>query len=64
MKRNLTIFPVASSSFSVVLEYESGEGALGGAVIVISSLLAPVQVCSLFSICKNKKKKDKTKLAI
>ncbi|XP_046838795.1 protein bark beetle [Vespa crabro] len=43
MKRNLTIFPVASSSFSVILEYESGESALGGAVIVISSLLAPVQ---------------------
>nr|KAF7437889.1 hypothetical protein H0235_000280 [Vespula pensylvanica] len=43
MKRNLTIFPVASSSFAVILEYESGESALGGAVIVISSLLAPVQ---------------------
>ncbi|KAK2577430.1 hypothetical protein KPH14_003537 [Odynerus spinipes] len=43
MKRDLTIFPVTSSSFGIVLEYDSGENALGGAVIVISSLLAPIQ---------------------
>lgn len=44
VKRDLSVFPVSSSSFVVILEYDSGENALGGVVIVITSLLAPIQV--------------------
>ncbi|XP_066594103.1 protein bark beetle [Prorops nasuta] len=43
MKRDLNVFPVASSSFIVVLEYSSGENAIGGTVIVVTALRAPVQ---------------------
>lgn len=44
VKRDLSVFPVSSSSFVVILEYKSGENALGGTVISITSLLSPVQV--------------------
>jgi hypothetical protein len=43
LRRDLTVFPTVSSSFGVVLEYSSGNDALGGAVLLISSLPAPVQ---------------------
>ncbi|XP_076628397.1 C-type lectin domain-containing protein bark beetle [Colletes latitarsis] len=43
VKRDLSVFPVTSSSFAVVLEYESGTNALGGAVMVITALQAPIQ---------------------
>ncbi|KAL6268222.1 hypothetical protein P5V15_001333 [Pogonomyrmex californicus] len=43
VKRDLSVFPVSSSSFVVILEYESGKNALGGAVMVVTSLLAPIQ---------------------
>ncbi|EFN78073.1 Lysyl oxidase-like protein 4 [Harpegnathos saltator] len=43
VKRDLSVFPVSSSSFVVILEYESGENALGGVVMAITSLLSPVQ---------------------
>ncbi|XP_023246946.1 protein bark beetle [Copidosoma floridanum] len=43
VKRDLTVFPVASSSYIVVLEYHSGDNALGGTVIVLTSLPAPIQ---------------------
>ncbi|KAL7298469.1 hypothetical protein TKK_0008256 [Trichogramma kaykai] len=43
VKRDLTVFPVASSSYTVVLNYDSGDKALGGTVIVLTALPAPVQ---------------------
>ncbi|XP_018046380.1 PREDICTED: protein bark beetle [Atta colombica] len=43
VKRDLSVFPVSSSSFVVLLEYKSGENALGGTVIVVTSLSAPRQ---------------------
>lgn len=44
VKRDLTVFPAASSSYIVILEYHSGENALGGTVLVITALPAPIQV--------------------
>ncbi|XP_070163334.1 protein bark beetle [Polyergus mexicanus] len=43
VKRDLSVFPVSSSSYIVILEYLSGENALGGAVMAITSLLSPAQ---------------------
>ncbi|XP_076766657.1 C-type lectin domain-containing protein bark beetle [Xylocopa sonorina] len=43
LKRDLSVFPVTSSSFAVILEYDSGTNALGGTVIVITALQAPIQ---------------------
>ncbi|XP_043526927.1 protein bark beetle [Frieseomelitta varia] len=43
LKRDLAIFPVTSSSYAVILDYDSGTNALGGAVIVITALQAPIQ---------------------
>ncbi|XP_015436907.1 PREDICTED: protein bark beetle [Dufourea novaeangliae] len=43
VKRDLSVFPVTSSSFTVVLDYDSGTNALGGAVIVITAIQAPIQ---------------------
>ncbi|XP_043483219.1 protein bark beetle isoform X2 [Leptopilina heterotoma] len=43
LKRDLSVFPVTSSSFVVVLEYNSGTSALGGAVMVLTALSAPIQ---------------------
>lgn len=43
MKRDLTVFPVTSSSYGVMLRYTSGTNAFGGVVLVISSITAPVQ---------------------
>lgn len=43
LRRDLSVFPVTSSSYSVILRYESGENAIGGVVIVISTLAAPIQ---------------------
>lgn len=43
LKRDLTVFPVTSSSYGVTVHYESGTNAFGGVVIVISSITAPVQ---------------------
>lgn len=47
VQRDLTVFPVASSSYIVVFEYHSGENALGGTVIVLTALPAPIQVSFL-----------------
>lgn len=44
LKRDLSVFPFSSSSFVVILEYESGINALGGTVMAITSILAPTQV--------------------
>ena len=43
LKRDLTVFPVTSSSFVVVFEYHSGKDALGGTVMVLTALPAPIQ---------------------
>lgn len=43
LKRDLTVFPVTSSSYGVMLQYNSGKNAFGGVVIVISSITAPIQ---------------------
>lgn len=43
LKRDLTVFPMTSSSYGVILHYNSGTNALGGVVLVISSITAPVQ---------------------
>ena len=48
LKRDLAVFPVTSSSFAVVMEYDSGANALGGAVMVITALRAPIQVYKKF----------------
>ncbi|XP_057327444.1 protein bark beetle isoform X2 [Microplitis mediator] len=41
--KDLSIFPVSSSSFTVILEYISGLNALGGGVLVLTTLPAPIQ---------------------
>ncbi|XP_072155093.1 protein bark beetle isoform X2 [Bemisia tabaci] len=43
VKRDLSVFPTTSTSFGVAIEYHSGNDALGGAVLVVSSLPAPIQ---------------------
>ncbi|XP_068632960.1 protein bark beetle isoform X2 [Battus philenor] len=43
LDRDLSTFPTTSSSFGVVLTYESGHSALGGVVLVVSTITAPVQ---------------------
>ncbi|XP_011334038.1 protein bark beetle isoform X2 [Ooceraea biroi] len=43
VKRDLSVFPVSSSSFVVILEYESGANAVGGVVMAITPLLSPKQ---------------------
>lgn len=48
VKRDLSVFPVSSSSYVVILKYLSGENALGGAVMAITSILSPAQVCFSF----------------
>ncbi|KAJ2949950.1 hypothetical protein O0L34_g11275 [Tuta absoluta] len=43
LDRDLATFPTTSNTFGVVLTYESGRVALGGVVLVVSSIIAPVQ---------------------
>lgn len=43
LKRDLSVFPTTSSSFGIILEYESGNNALGGVVLIFSTVNAPVQ---------------------
>lgn len=43
LDRDLSTFPTTSNSFAVVLTYESGRAALGGVVLVVSTIIAPVQ---------------------
>lgn len=43
VSRDLAVFPVASSSYGIVLQYKSGENALGGVVLILSTIQAPVQ---------------------
>lgn len=43
LKRDLTVFPLTSSSHGIVLDYNSGTHALGGTVIIVTTVKAPVQ---------------------
>lgn len=43
VRRDLSVFPLSTSSFTVVLEYNSGVNAIGGAVLVVTTLSAPIQ---------------------
>ncbi|XP_012253572.2 protein bark beetle isoform X3 [Athalia rosae] len=43
VERDLTVFPVTSSSFKVIMQYKSGRNSLGGTVIVLTALIAPIQ---------------------
>ncbi|XP_055386247.1 protein bark beetle [Condylostylus longicornis] len=43
VKRDLSVFPMTSSSYGVILLYKSGTRALGGTVLHVSILGAPVQ---------------------
>ncbi|XP_033235622.1 protein bark beetle isoform X2 [Drosophila pseudoobscura] len=43
VKRDLNVFPVTSSSYGIIIYYESGLHALGGAVLMLSTVTAPVQ---------------------
>ncbi|XP_059476974.1 protein bark beetle isoform X2 [Neocloeon triangulifer] len=43
LRRDLSVFPTASSSYGVVLDYKSGADALGGAVLLLSAIVAPTQ---------------------
>ncbi|RZC38585.1 uncharacterized protein BDFB_002499, partial [Asbolus verrucosus] len=43
LKRDLTIFPTTSNSHGIILDYNSGNYAIGGTVIVISAIIAPIQ---------------------
>ncbi|XP_037927279.1 protein bark beetle [Teleopsis dalmanni] len=43
LHRDLTVFPTVSSSYGIVIYYESGENALGGAVLMITTVMAPIQ---------------------
>ncbi|XP_047509687.1 protein bark beetle isoform X2 [Pieris napi] len=43
LDRDLSTFPTTSNSFGVVLKYSSGYNALGGVILVVSTIVAPVQ---------------------
>ncbi|XP_023022507.2 C-type lectin domain-containing protein bark beetle isoform X1 [Leptinotarsa decemlineata] len=43
LKRDLTVFPTTSSAHGIVLDYTSGNNALGGTVIVVNPVKAPIQ---------------------
>ncbi|XP_030383875.1 protein bark beetle [Scaptodrosophila lebanonensis] len=43
VKRDLNVFPVTSSSYGIIIYYESGPNALGGAVLMLTTVTAPVQ---------------------
>ncbi|XP_055710937.1 protein bark beetle [Phlebotomus papatasi] len=43
VSRDLSVFPVTSSSYGIILHYRSGELGLGGVVITLSTIPAPVQ---------------------
>ncbi|XP_056639840.1 protein bark beetle [Diorhabda sublineata] len=43
LRRDLTVFPMTSSSHGVVLDYTSGSNAFGGTVLIINTVKAPVQ---------------------
>ncbi|VEN48816.1 unnamed protein product [Callosobruchus maculatus] len=44
VKRDRTVFPLTSRGHGVILEYASGTNALGGTVIVLNAVRAPLQI--------------------
>ncbi|XP_058814213.1 protein bark beetle isoform X1 [Topomyia yanbarensis] len=43
VKRDVSVFPLTTSSYGAIMHYKSGHNALGGAVLVLRSIQAPVQ---------------------
>ncbi|XP_063235879.1 protein bark beetle isoform X2 [Bacillus rossius redtenbacheri] len=43
LSRDLVVFPTVTVSYGLVMDYASGTNALGGAVVILSSVVAPVQ---------------------
>ena len=43
LKRDLSVFPLTTTSYAIILKYISGPNALGGAVMTLSSIPAPAQ---------------------
>lgn len=43
VKRDLSVFPLTTTSYGIILKYKSGKEAIGGAVLTISSIPAPQQ---------------------
>ncbi|ALC38872.1 CG3921 [Drosophila busckii] len=43
VQRDLNVFPVTSSSYGIIIYYDSGPHALGGAVLMLTTVPAPAQ---------------------
>lgn len=43
LERDLTVFPTTSSSHGIILNYNSGTNPIGGIVIILSTIRAPLQ---------------------
>lgn len=43
LMRDLSVFPTTSSSYGIVIDYDSGNNALGGVVLIVSAVNAPIQ---------------------
>lgn len=43
VKRDVSVFPLTTTSYGIILKYKSGKQALGGAVLTLSSIPAPQQ---------------------
>ncbi|XP_019892680.2 protein bark beetle isoform X1 [Musca domestica] len=43
VRRDLNVFPTTSSGYGIIIYYESGDNALGGAVLMLTTVQAPVQ---------------------
>ncbi|XP_075153568.1 C-type lectin domain-containing protein bark beetle isoform X2 [Haematobia irritans] len=43
VKRDLNVFPTTSAGYGIIIYYESGENALGGAVLMLTTVQAPIQ---------------------
>lgn len=43
VNRDLTVFPTTSTSYGILLMYNSGQNALGGTVLAVTAIRAPIQ---------------------
>lgn len=43
VKRDLSVFPLTTTSYAIIVKYKSGTNALGGAALTLSSIPAPAQ---------------------
>ncbi|XP_062547876.1 protein bark beetle isoform X1 [Armigeres subalbatus] len=43
VKRDVSVFPLTTSSYGAILQYKSGHNAIGGAVLILRSIQAPIQ---------------------